>query len=438
MAWRDLLQHKLVSAAEAVSGIKAGDHVVAAPLGCTPFTLSRALRERRSQLRDVTIAYPSSLFPWMQDKEDRAFQLLSLYATLADREWINNGLIDYVPVGVWQTHVMPEGLPENPDAFLVPVSPPDRNGSCSFGSGVWWSRTFSQQARSVIAEVREDFIRTGGDNFIHVSQIDRFCQADPPPERLPLPERTQEEVLVTEVICTLVTSELVRDGDTLQVGIGSVSASLAMYLAGKHDLGIHSEVIPGGVAELVRNGVVTGKHKSMHPGKVVGAAFVAALPEEELRFIDSNPAFELYDFTYVDDLRVLIQLDRLVAINNAILVDVTGQVAAETIGPRVWSGVGGQTVFMIASQYSRGGRSVTVLPSSHLLGDQRVSRIVPVLPEGTAVTVPRTFVDYVVTEHGVATLQGKTIRERVNELITVAHPDFRSELRREARILYGV
>jgi 4-hydroxybutyrate CoA-transferase len=221
------------------------------------------------------------------------------------------------------------------------------------------------------------------------------------------------------------------------MGVGTVSAALGLYLGEKQDLGVQTELITGGIAQLVRDGVVTGKYKTLHREKVVGSALVA-LDEEEMRLIDGNPTFELYDFGYTDDVRMLLQHDNLVAVNNALLVDLTGQIASESFGTRIWTGVGGQTAFMIAAQYSRGGRSIIVLPSSHLIEGQRVTRIVPVLPEGTLVTVPRTLVDHVVTEHGIASLRGKTVRERIGELIAVAHPDFRSELKSEAKRLYGV
>jgi len=317
------------------------------------------------------------------------------------------------------------------------LSPPDRQGYCSFGPGVWLSKRLAQGAKTVLAEVHENFIRTGGDNFIHVSEIDRFCEAAIPTGTLPIPPRTDEETLVVEVACTLVASELVKDRDTVQMGVGTVSAALGLYLGEKHDLGVQTELITGGIADLVRDGVVTGKYKTLHREKVVGSALVA-LDEQEMRLIDGNPVFELYDFGYTDDLRLLVRQDNLVAVNNALLVDLTGQIASESIGHKIWTGVGGQTAFMIAAQYSRGGRSIIVLPSSHVIDGERVTRIVPLLPEGTLVTVPRTLVDYVVTEHGIASLRGKTVRERIGELIAVAHPDFRGELKAEAKRLYGI
>lgn len=231
------------------------------------------------------------------------------------------------------------------------------------------------------------------------------------------------------MICTLVASELIHDGDTLQIGLGDVTSAMALYLDDKHDLGIQTELIPGGIVDLVEKGVVTGKHKQVAPGKVIGSAF-AMLPQEELAGADMNPKFELWDFCHTDDVRVLMREENFVAINNALQIDLTGQITAETLNGRVYSGPGGQTAFAFAASWCEGGRSVIAVPSSSLVGSERESRILPELPLGSVVTVPRTYVDYVVTEYGIASLRGKTIRQRTEELIAVAHPDFRGELRK--------
>lgn len=418
MDWRDSLGGKLVGPQEAVRAVKPGDQVMVAPFTCTPFTLCGTLYERRNELRDVRIDHHASLFRWVREGEESGpsaplrtgFEVHTCYASPLDRDGVNAGRIDYLPTARSRADEVPPGWIQEPDVYLLPVSPPDRHGYRSFGPGVWFSPTFCQRAKTVIAEVHESFIRPAGRNFVHASQIDYWTEAQQPTGGAPVPPRTEEETYVTEVICTLVASELIRDRDTIQTGVGTVSAALGLYLGDKQDLGIQTELTTGGIARLVHDGVATGKYKTLHREKAVGSALVA-LDEEEMRLIDGHPAFELYDFGYTDDIRTLVQHRSLVAVNNALLVDLTGQVAAESIGPRVWTGVGGQTAFAIAAQYSRGGRSITMLPSSHLLNGERVTRIVPMLPEGTLVTVPRTFVDYVVTEYGIASLRGKTVRE---------------------------
>ncbi len=443
MSWRDRVRGKLVPLEQAMACVRSGDVVGVAPFTCTPHTLCRGLsaHARRAGLSKLRIDHPASLFAWTGPEQRGVFELHDNYATPPNRAACHAGEMEYLPVSVWRAHEMPAGFTPDPDVYLVPVSPPNERGYCSFGPGVWMSGTAVRHAKCVIAEVHEDFIRTFGENYVHVDQIDWFVEAEQQTGfgAPPGPPISEEERSAVEVICNLVAAELVHDGDTLQMGVGTVSASLGPFLEFRNDLGIETELITGGIAELVEKGVVTGRHKSTHPFKVVGSALVALEPAE-LRRIHENPVFELYDFGYTDDLRRLIQIERFVTVNNALAVDLTGQVAAEAFDHRMYTGVGGQSVFMIAGAYSPGGRSVSVLPSSALPtgSTQRVSRIVAGLPPGTPVTVPRTFVDSVVTEHGIADLRGRSVRERASALIEIAHPEFRAELRSQARRLYGI
>ena len=439
--WRDQCRGKLVSAAAAVQRIAPGDRVMVAPYTCTPHTLCNALmdRIRSGELRDIRIDHPASLSPWCEPDVLAGIELHDNYATPLNRTAVRAGDVEYLPIGIWKTDTVPDGFTANPDVFLVPVSPPDRHGWCSFGPGVWLSGTLCRNAALVIAEVHEGFIRTGGENCVHIDRLDVVVEADAPTGAAPAVPLSDEEVAAVEVICTLVAAELVNDGDTVQMGVGTVSASLGMYLDDKNDLGVQTELITGGIVDLVERGIVTGNRKTIHKRKVVGSACVA-LPADELARIDGNPAFELYDFGYTDDLRRLIQIENFVTVNNALQVDLTGQVTAESLGHQMFTGVGGQTVFMIAGAYSHGGRSVSVTPSSSVptATGRRISRIVPTLDPGGVVTVPRTYVDHVVTEHGIATLRGKTIKERVHALLEITHPDFRDELTTEAARLYGI
>jgi 4-hydroxybutyrate CoA-transferase len=439
--WRDQCGAKLVTAAEAMKRISPGDCVAVAPFTCTPHTLCNALidRIRAGDLDGIRIDHPASQSPWCEPDVLDAIELHDNYATALNRAAVRAGTVEYLPIGIWKTDTIPDGFTSDPDVFLVPVSPPDANGWCSFGPGVWLSGTLCRNAALVIAEVHEDFIRTGGENFVHLERLDVVVESDAPSGTVAVPPLSEEEVAAVEVICTLVAAELINDGDTVQMGVGTVSASLGMYLDGKNDLGVQTELITGGIVDLVERGVVTGARKTIHKRKVVGSACVA-LAADELARIDHNPVFELYDFGYTDDLRRLIQIENFVTVNNALQVDLTGQVSAESIGQQMYTGVGGQTVFMIAGAYSHGGRSVSVTPSSSVPSatGQRISRIVPTLDPGGVVTVPRTYVDHVVTEQGVATLRGKTIKERVRTLLEVTHPDFRAELAEHATRLYGV
>ena len=440
MNWRDICGEKLVSPEQAVSAIQSGDVVNVAPYSTTPFTLCNALKARavREDLTGIRIDHPAAFISWTEPEYGGAFELHDNYATPPNREACHAGTMEYLPVGIWKSYEIPPGFHPHPDTFLVPVSPPDAKGFCSFGHGVWMSRTMARQAKRIIAEVHPDFIRTYGENFIHLSEIDLFIEAEQSTGELPAPPPSDEEVAAVEVINTLVASELIEDGNTVQMGVGTVSGALAHYLDFRNDLGVQTELITGGVVDLVDKGIVTGRHKSLHPYKVVGSACVA-LDREELERIHENPNFELYDFGHTDDLRRLIQQENFVAVNNALVVDLTGQVTAEALDHRPYTGVGGQTVFMIAGAYSPGGKSVSVVPSSSVPSatGERVSRIVPTLGPGAAITVPRTYVDFVVTENGIAELRGKTLKERARVLVEIAHPDFREELLGNARQLYG-
>ncbi len=441
MSWQDQCKSKLATPAAAAATVESGQVVHVAPYSTTPLTLCNALKQHAMSgaVEDLRIDHPAAACSWTEVELEGRLRLKDNYATPPNRIQCHAGAMDYLPVGIWKSWEIPPGFHQNPDVFLVPVSPPNELGFCSFGSGVWLSPTVKKKAKRVIAEVHEDFIRTGGENFIHVDEIDLFVAAEPQAPAAEVAGPTDEEIRTVETICTHVAVELINDGDTVQMGVGMVSASLGRFLDFRNDLGVQTELITGGVADLVEQGVVTGKYKTLHPGKVVGSACVV-LPPEELAKIDQNPKFELYDFGYTDDLRHLIQQKNFVAVNNALNVDLTGQVSAEALDHRPYTGVGGQTVFMIAGAYSEGGKSISVVPSSSVLSSsgERRSRIVPSLEAGTPITVPRTYVDYVVTEFGIAELRGKTLQERAAALVEISHPDFREELRLEARRLYNM
>lgn len=406
-----------------------------------PPSLCTALSNRAPELEDVTVFHFVSAFGWFGFGDGKAFRQITPFATNVDRAAIREGKVEFLPAAMWRTGQLPYGVGPF-DYHLCVVSPPDGEGWCSFGGSVWMNPTFADTSRTIVAEVNERAIRTGGDNRIHIDRIDRLVDPDPTIQQrvrtamARAQDRKEEEIAIAEVICTLVGMELVRDGDTVQIGAGAMSAALAPYLTHRRDLGIHTELLPGGVAGLVEAGVATGRRKSTHPGKVV-ATGLAALPDDELAYIDGNPTFELYDFTYTDDITLLVREERLVAVNNAMEVDLTGQVNGEATGPWPYTGPGGQTAFALAAAHAPEGRSVIVLPSSYERDGQRHSRIVAALTEGAPVTVPRTAVDYIVTEWGVATLRGKTLRQRIGELLAITHPDCKADVKDAAQRLYG-
>lgn len=437
MDWRALCGEKLVAAKQALEVIQPSDRVFIAGLQSTPFTLCQALVERKEALRGLRLNTLISFFSWDTPGLEEYFRFESWYVSKRERPLVQQGFVDYIPVSYFRAGILPYGIDEL-DVYMVTVSPPDRHGFCSFGTSVAMSPIMVRKARRVIAEIDESFIRTGGENFVHISEIDRCVERQGTSSALLTPEvYSQEKKDAVDTICMQIANDLVQDGDTIQIGAGDMTSPLPGYLFGKHDLGMQTEVIPPGVVVLVQAGILNGKQKAIHSGKVVGTAFHAALSPEELDFIDNNPMFELYDFNYTDDVRLLCQDPCFTAINNALTVDVTGQVASESLGPQMFTGTGGQAAFSIAACLA-GGKSIIALPSSSIVQRERLSRIVPVLAPGTVVTTPRAFVDYVVTEYGIATLRGKSLRQRAQELIAIAHPDFRGELRREAERLYQI
>ncbi len=433
MDWRERCDNKLISAQEALKAVRNGDTVQVNWLHATPVTLSEALMARKDELRDVKVCTIGPIFNWAQPGADRAFILQTPYLGVTTRPPMTEGRVEFIPVMYYRYQELPPGM--ECDVYLTPVSPPDKHGYCSFGTGLFMSKTMTAAARVVIAEVHENFVRTGGENYIHVSEVTHFVEPTMPPAALPPTARIEEEVAATEIICTLVANELISDGDTIQIGLGSVSSPLAMYLDNKNDLGIHTEVIPGGVARLVQKGVISGKYKTVNPGKVVASGGIGVFPDE-LDIIDGNPNFEFYDFTYTDDLRLLVNQRNYVAVNNAMAVDLGGQACSESIGPFMYTGTGGQTIFTITAAYCNPGKAVIVTPSSSVVRGRRVSRIVPMLEPGSVVTAQRAFVDFVVTEYGIAWLRGKSLRQRAAALIEIAHPEFREELKKEAKRIY--
>jgi 4-hydroxybutyrate CoA-transferase len=438
MDWKRQYGEKLVSLQDAAARVNSGDRVWFGMFTSNPESLSKAVFARRDELRDVELHHYVSPFLWCTPETAESFKVVTAFTTAADRQQVHAGMADYLPLGNFRQSWVKEALGRRFDVCFVKTSPPDENGYLSLGTALWANRTVMDISERIICEVDERLIRTHGENWVHISEVDCMVEHVQADEMAPpIPPRTQEVIDATEVVGTLLASEIVKDRDTLQIGIGDVTSALALYLGEKHDLGIQTELIPGGIADLVEREVVTGRYKQVAPGKVIGSAF-AVLPPEEQAKVHMNPRFELWDFCHTDDLRTLVQEHDFVAVNNALQVDVTGQVTAETLGGKVYSGPGGQTVFAVAASYSEGGRSVIALPSSSTVNGERHTRIVPELDPGTIVTVPRTFVDYVVTEQGIATLRGKTIRQRIDELCSVAHPDCRAEVRARAQAIYKV
>jgi acyl-CoA hydrolase len=436
-SWRERYADLLMSPQEAVQAtVETGGSVWVGGWTSVPVNLCSALVELAPALDGTHVTMFLSPFNWDVPNALEHFRISCCYGGPHDRQALNEGRIDYVPVVRWRTHEMPPGMEGPFDVAMMPISPPDKDGWCSFAGGVWFGQSVRKVSRKLVGEVRVDAIRTGGENRIHIGEFSGLVEAAPATAPPVVPPRSAETEDAANVICSLVATQILHDGATVQMGVGDVSAAMPLFMEHLQDISIHTEIVPGGVAGLVDRGVVNGKNNALHPGKVVGTAFVL-LPPEELTRIDSDDAFELYDFTVTDDLRNLLQLRDFFAINNALAVDLTGNVTAESRGSQIYSGPGGQTVFAVAAATVNSG-SVIVLPSSQLLpSGERVSRILPTLETGSTVTVHRGYVDYVVTEHGIAHLTGKSLRGRISEMLAVSHPDLRAELRQWSRRTYG-
>jgi acetyl-CoA hydrolase len=311
------------------------------------------------------------------------------------------------------------------DVCLIHVSPPDEHGFCSFGVEVSTTKTAAQSAKYVLAEVNPKMPRTLGDAFIHVSKIDHIVEVDYP---LPSVSMGATSELGTQIARHV--ASLVPDGATLQTGIGAIPDAVLRELTDRKHLGIHTELFSDGIIDLVERGVIDGERKSLHPGKIIAGFMIGT--QRLYDFVHDNPVIEMHPTEHVNDPFVVAQNDRMVAINSAIEVDLTGQVCSDSIGPRIYSGVGGQVDMIYGASRSKGGLPIIALPSTAVVKGENISKIVAMLKPGAGVVTTRNHVHYVVTEYGVAYLYAKTLRQRARALIDIAAPEFRAELEQKA------
>ena len=433
--WRAQLGSRLVEADEAVSHIKSGDHIIVSIAQATPLTVCTALSARLMEIEDVVVDHSAAAFNWDLPGLGERYRLESHYCSPIDRSVYAAGRAEFVPISYYREGHLPPGL-DGFNVCIIKVTPPDENGYVNFGDLQIMQKMLARAADLVIAEIDPKLIRVGGDNQMHFSEIDYFVDkaVDFPEAILPPPNAEEQRTIAT--VCGIIAKEFIRDRDSIQVGVGSMSGMIMYHLGNHHDLGMQTEIIPWGTAPLVRDGVITGKYKKIFPGLVVGSGFAVLTPQADLDIANGDPRFQLYDFNFTDDIRLIAKEEGLISVNNALNVDLTGQANAESHGPMMYTGTGGQTAFVIGASLG-GGTTIIVTPSTSMVKGQRLSRIMPCLPEGSVCTSPRTFVHNVVTEYGVARLKGKSIRERAKELIAVAHPDFRNELRDAAKKMWG-
>lgn len=427
MSWVDTFRRKSVTAEEAVRHIRSGQRVYVTGNCSVPEKLLDALVERAPELNDVELVQVLTFGRAPQVAPELAGHLRVNTLFISDnvRKAVNDGRADFTPCFLSEIPLLFRHGPLPLDVALVHVSPPDEHGFCSFGVEVGVTKTAAQSAKIVIAQVNPNMPRTLGDAFIHVSKIDYVVPVDTP---LPEVHMADSSDLAQQIARHI--ADLIPDGATLQTGIGAIPDAVLRQLGGKHHLAIHTELFSDGVIDLIERGVVDGEMKTLHPGKIV-AGFILGT-RRLFDFVHDNPIFELHPTEYVNDPFVIAQNDRMVAINSAIEVDLTGQVCADSIGPQLYSGVGGQVDFIYGASRSKGGIPIVAQSSTAIIGGQPTSKIVPTLKPGAGVVTTRNHVHYVVTEHGVADLYGKTIRQRARALIDIAAPEFRGELEERA------
>lgn len=427
MAWADSYRGKVVSADEAVRAISSGDRVYIHPGCAVPEVLVDAMVRRAGELEGCEVLHILSLgkADYVRPEMEKHFHHTALFIGKNTREAVNSGHADFVPVFLSEIPSLFLSGEIKIDIALIHVSPPDEHGFCSFGVGIETTKAATEMARVVIAQVNPNMPRTLGDSFIHISKITSVVEADEPIMELPQvePDTSEEDLDIFRRIGENI-SGLIENGATLQMGIGRIPDAVLMSLHGKKDLGIHSEMFSDGVVELVEAGVITNEKKSLHPGKMV-ASFVLG-SRKLFDFIHNNPIAEFHPSQYVNDPFIISQNRKMVAINSAIQIDLTGQVCADSMGYNFYSGFGGQLDFIRGAARAEGGRPVMALPSTAKGGS--VSRITTHLAEGAGVTTSRGDIHYVATEYGVVNLHGKPVSERVRLLASIAHPKFREEL----------
>ena len=428
MSWLHNYHNRIVSAEEALLSVKSGDRVYLTGNCAVPQVLMKALIERAPSLTDVEVCHILTLgkTPYADPAFAGHIRVNTLFIGEGVRAAVNEGRADFTPIRLSEVpQLFTEGILPIDVAFIH-VTPPDEHGFCSYGVEISTNRSAAQSAKIVIAELNPQMPRTLGDAFIHISRIHKIVPVDYPIFTMTMGTPSELSMQIGKHV-----ADLIEDGSTMQMGIGAIPDGVLYYLKDKKDLGIHTEMFSDGVVGLYEKGVVTGEKKTIHRGKMVASFLIGT--KKLYDFVDNNPVVEMRPSEYTNDPYIVRQNDKMVAINSAIEVDLTGQVCADSIGSRLYSGVGGQLDFIRGAARSRGGKPIIGLPSSGSGRDgARFSRIVSMLKPGAGVVTPRYDVHYVATEYGVANLYGKTIRQRAKALIDVAHPDFRAELERKA------
>jgi len=426
---------KVLCAEHAVARVKSGDMVFMHGSSATPAALVNALAAHglENQLRDIKVCHIHTEGPgtYMRPEYDGIFRAVNFFIAKNARQAVNDGRADYIPVFLSEIPKLFYREIINPDVALVSVTPPDVNGYCSLGTSIDITRAAVQTAKSIVGQVNRNLPWTFGDGIIHVSHLDALVYKDEPMHTVPVPQLSDND----KVIGKLIADNLVEDGATLQMGIGGIPDAVLSALKNHRDLGIHTEMFTDGVVPLVECGAINNNKKKIYQGKILSSFIVGS--ERVFKFVDGNPAVVLDRIDWVNDTKVIGVNPKVTAINSCIEVDITGQVCADSIGTRMFSGVGGQIDFIRGAAQAEDGLGKPII-ALHSATNKGETKIVPTLKNGAGVVTTRNHVHYVVTENGIAHLFGQTLRQRAHALISVAHPDHRESLEKAAFDRLGV
>ncbi|EDP71832.1 4-Hydroxybutyrate CoA-transferase [Flavobacteriales bacterium ALC-1] len=415
---------KVVTAEEAVSIVKSNDRVFFQGAAMTPNLLIDTLSERYNELKNVEIiqVHTDGKAKYMEEPYSDSFKLVSCFVGSNVRKGVNSNNGDYIPIFLSEIHWLFRRKILPLDVAFIQVSPPDKHGYCSLGPSVDITLPAIQTAKTVIAQVNPKVPRTHGDGIIHIRNIDYAIEIDKPIHEVITQKLSDIEIKIGRNV-----AGLIEDGATLQMGIGSIPNAVLNNLTNHKRLGIHTEMFSDGILPLVEQGVITGEEKEIKTGKIVTCFAVGS--QKLYDFIDDNPLVHFKEAGYTNDSSIIKQNPKVTAINSAIEIDLTGQICADTIGMYQYSGVGGQMDFIRAASLSQGGKPIIAMPS---ITSKGISKITPFLKKGAGVTTTRAHVHYVATEYGIVNLFGKSLKQRAKELISIAHPDFRENLEKEA------
>ncbi len=415
--------YKAITAEQAVKVIKSNDRVYIHAAAAAPQALINAMTERHEELRNVEVCHLhiEGETPYANPALKNSFHVNSFFIGKNVRHTLAAGNGSYTPVFLSELPLLFKRNILPVDIALIQVSPPDRHGYCSLGVSVEATLAAIDNARHVIAQVNPRMPRTHGAGIIHISELDSFVEVDLVVPEIPDLEPTKIENKIGGFI-----AEMIEDGSTLQMGIGNIPNSVLKRLTNHKNLGIHTEMLSDGVIDLILKDVVNSNFKGIDQGRAMATFLMGS--RRLYDYVDDNPFIEMRGADYVNDISIIRQNPKTIAINSAIEVDLTGQICADSIGSRMYSGVGGQMDFIRGASLSEGGKAIIAIPSTTKKG---VNRIVPFLKKGAGVVTTRAHVHYVVTEYGVANLYGKTLKQRANALINIAHPEFREQLEKD-------